>query len=117
MTVVKRKVQSAPIKYVKYSEAKPGDVLVLGNYVGSPMVLNFNKDKEVPQHQFQDEEGNTTALNSAGQLDYLMKKVEVGSVVEVVFLGQEALTIKGKKVKANQFEVSILGEIDEVLEE
>lgn len=110
MTIVKRKVQSAPIKYVKYSEAKAGDTLVIGNYVGSPLVLNFNKDKEVPQHQFQDDEGNTVALNSAGQLDYLMKKVEIGSLVEVLFLGQEALTIKGKKVKANQFEVSVLEE-------
>jgi hypothetical protein len=111
MTIVKRKVESTPKKYVKYSELKPGATVVVGNYLGSPLVPNFAKDGEVPEHQFQDEDGNITALNSAGQLNFLLAKVEIGSLVEVLYLGKESITRKnGQKTKANQFEVSILEE-------
>jgi len=107
MTVIKRKIESTPLKYVKYSEAKQGDTLVIGDYLGSPMVDNYDKTDKVPQHQFNTDEG-LVALNSAGQLNYLLKKVEVGQTVEIIFLGKEKTTINGKKVSVNNFEVSIL---------
>lgn len=111
MTIVKRKIEASQTKkYVKYSELKPGATVVVGQYIGSPMVPNYAKDGEVPEHQFQTDEG-ITALNSAGQLNYLLTKIELGSVVEIIYLGKESITRKnGQKTKANQFEVSILEE-------
>lgn len=110
MTIVKRKVESAPIKYVTLSQQKPGDTLVVGEFIGTSKVPNFAKDGEVPLHKFQTDDG-IVALNSAGQLDFLMSKIDPGSTVEVVFLGKETIVRKnGQKTKANQFEVSILEE-------
>lgn len=108
MTIIKKKVTSAPMKFVKYSELKPGATVVIGEYLGSPMVPNFDGDAEVPQHRFKTDDG-LVALNSAGQLNNLLSNVSVGDTIEVIFLGKESVTLKGgKKVKINQFEVSIL---------
>ena len=111
MTTIKQKVSlgTGP-KYVKYSEAKPGETLVVGTYKGTRMVPNFNKDGEVPSHTFETEEG-TVVLNSASELNKLLATVEAGTEVDVTFLGTEKLkNKKGQPYKANKFEVSILVE-------
>jgi hypothetical protein len=110
MTVIKTKVALPRPTYVKYSEAKQGQTLVVGTFLGSKLVPNFNKDGEVPAHQFETDEG-LTILNSASDLNKQLEQVTEGQVVEVVFLGTEKLkNKKGQPYKANKFEVSILKE-------
>jgi len=113
MTIVKQKieVQSEKPTYVKYTEAKPGQTLVVGNLTEIRMVDNFNKDGKVPSFVFQTDTG-TTILNSATDLNKQLEQVEIGSAVEVVFLGAEKLkNKKGQPYKLNKFEVSLLQEV------
>ena len=110
MTIIKKKVTASNIKFIKYSELKPGATAVLGEFMGSKMVPNYDGDAEVPSHRFKTDEG-IVALNSAGQLDNLLTNVAIGDTVEILYLGKEPITLKnGKKVKVNQFEVNILEE-------
>jgi hypothetical protein len=96
MTVIKKKIGGGSVRYVKYSEAKPGDVLAIGNFIGTELVKAYDpKQPDVPQHTILDEEGTSLKLNSAGQLNFLLKSVEAGTLIEV---------------EANQFEVSELVE-------
>ena len=107
-TITKVKVSTSKATYVKYSDAKPGDTLVIGTYIGTKMVPNFNKDGEVPSHQFETDAG-LTILNSASELNKLLEQVEEGSEVDVTFLGTEKLkNKKGQPYKANKFEVNLL---------
>lgn len=99
------------IRYVKFSQAKPGDVLVLGMFEGTKQVPKYKgRDGEtVPQHNFKTEDGTIVALGSAGQLNFLMRDISVGSLVEVVFLGKQEYKDRrtGKMETANQFEVNV----------
>lgn len=112
MTVIRKKIGSGPVKYVKYSTAKAGDVLAVGVFQGTELVKAFDpKQPDVPQHTIVDEDETILKLNSAGQLNHLLKSVEPGSMIEVVFLGKEKIKSKtGRMVEANQFEVHELVE-------
>jgi len=107
MTLVKKPVGGSTVKYVKYSEAKPGDVIATGTFAGTSFVKAYDpKQPDVPQHTIIDESGISLKLNSAGQLNYLLKNVPEGSLIEVTYLGKEKIKGKnGKLVEANQFEV------------
>lgn len=109
MNYVKIKTQlPKSVKYVKVSEAKPGDTLVLGSYIGAKQVDNYNKDGKVNLHSFETDDG-VTNLNGSTLLDRLLAEHTPGDVIEVVFTGKENKTNKeGKKYKQNQFEVSKL---------
>lgn len=108
MTVIKTKVVPPKPTYVKYSEAQPGQTLVLGTFEGSKLVPNFNRDGEVPAHYFNTDDG-TVVLNSASDLNKQLQHVDEGDVVEIVFLGAEKLkNQKGQPYKLNKFEVSKL---------
>lgn len=106
-----RKVKlSGSTKWVKYSQSKPNDVLVLGVFEGTIQVPKYKgRDGEtVPQHNFKTEDGTTVALPSAGQLNFLLRDIPQGALVEVVFLGKQEYKDRrtGKMETANQFEVS-----------
>jgi hypothetical protein len=107
---------SGQTKWVKYSTSKPNDVLVLGVFEGTTQVPKYKgKDGEtVAQHNFKTEDGENIALPSAGQLNFLMKDIPVGALVEVVFLGKQEYKDRrsGKMETANQFEVSTFEEIE-----
>jgi hypothetical protein len=110
MTVIRQKVELPKAKYIKYSEAKVGQTLVLGTFLGTKMVPNFDKDAEVPSHTFETDEG-TVILNSASSLDRLLTTVEPGTPLEITFLGKEKKKNKtGKSYSQNAFEVNILVE-------
>ena len=107
-TINKVKVELAKAKYVKYSEAKPGQTLVQGTFLGTKMVPNYDKDAEVPSHSFETDDG-TVILNSASSLDRLLATVEPGSPLEITFLGKEKKKNKaGKSYSQNSFEVNLL---------
>ena len=112
MTVVKKKLSASSVKYVKYSEAKPGDTLAIGTFKGTELVKAYDpKQPDVPQHTVVDEDGTELKLNSAGQLNYILKNVDPGTVIVVVYLGKEKIKSKtGRVVEANQFEVNELCE-------
>ncbi len=112
MTVVRKKVgSSGAVRFVKFSESKPGDVLVTGTFQGTQLVDSFDGSKKVPLHTFLTEDGETVKLNSAGQLDKNLENVTPGSVLEITFLGKESFKSKdGRKLTANQFEVHELVE-------
>lgn len=108
MTVVKRKI-SGTSRYVKYSQLKPGETIVIGEFKGTEMVKAFDpKQPDVPQHTVLDEEGVEIKLNSAGQLNHILKNVPVGTCIEIIYLGKEKIKVNGRQVEANQFEVSEL---------
>lgn len=111
MTIIRQKAEKpGAIKFVKISEAKPGDVLVLGELVSTEQVPNFNKDGEVSLHKFNTDTG-LVGLNGSKLLDGLLGQFEVGDTIEVVYLGKEPGVSKdGKKFKRNTFEVVKLTE-------
>jgi hypothetical protein len=115
MTVVKKKL-SASVKYVKYSAAKPGETVALGVFKGTELVPAFDPTApHVPQHTIIDEDGTEVKLNSAGQLNHILKSVEPGTPIEVVYLGKEKIKSKtGRVVEANQFEVNELVDEEDV---
>lgn len=115
MTVVKRKISSV-VKYVKYSEAKPGETVALGVFKGTDLVKAYDpKQPDVPQHTIIDEDGLELKLNSAGQLNHILRGVTPGTTIEVVYLGKEKIKSKtGRIVEANQFEVNELVDDAEV---
>ncbi len=108
MTVVKQKVELPRATYVKYSEAKPGQTLVQGTFLGTRMVDNYDKDDKVPSHSFETDDG-TVILNSASSLDRLLATVDAGTPLEITFLGKEKKKNKaGKSYSQNSFEVNVL---------
>ena len=108
MTVIKQKVELSKAKFVKYSEAKPGQTLVQGIFLGTKMVDNYDKDDKVPSHAFQTDEG-TVILNSACSLNRLLNIVEPGTALEITYLGKEKKKNKaGKSYSQNAFEVNVL---------
>lgn len=112
MTIVKQKVELPRANYVKYSEAKPGQTLVVGKFLGTKMVTKYNTTtgETVPSHTF-DADGEIIILNSAAGLDRLLATVEPGTLLDITFLGKESKVSKeGKKYKQNVFEVSVLSE-------
>jgi len=112
-TVTKKKLVAADtVKYVKYSEAKPGQTLVVGKFLGTKQVKKFNgkEGETVPLHTFNTDEGEI-ALNSASSLNRILDGVEPGTTLEVVFLGKESKQNKdGIKYRENTFEVNELTE-------
>ena len=110
MTNFVKKKLSGSVRYVKYSEAKPGDVLVIGTFQGTEQVPAYDpKQGLVPQHSFVDEDEQIVKLNSAGQLNYALKNATPGQMIEVIYLGKEKVKTKtGRLVEANQFEVNAL---------
>lgn len=106
-TIVRKKISSAGnVKFVKYSELKAGETLVVGFFQGTELVPSYDKKSQVPQHTFVDEDEKIVKLNSAGQLNAILKNVQPGAFLEVTFLGKEKIKTKdGRQVEANQFEV------------
>jgi len=87
--------------YPKYKECKDGEILVEGWYIET------KPGKFGPQHYFIDENGRTTVLNKAGQLDYaLSHSVNKEDFVRITFAGRITLTkgpMAGKE--SNQFKI------------
>lgn len=117
MTIVKQKVELPKPIYIGYKEAKPGQVLVSGTFVGTKMVKPYQPIKadgtpaeDVPSHVFDTDTGDTR-LNSATNLNRLLELIEPGTPLEVIYLGRTAKTSKdGMKYKQIDFEVNILGD-------
>ena len=111
MTIVRVRAElPKPIKYVKISEYKPGDILVLGSLVSTEEVDNFNKDGKVNLHKFETDEG-VVGLNGSRVLDQLIGQFEYGSVLEITYTGKEPGVSKdGKKFKRNTFVVDQLSD-------
>lgn len=84
-----------------------GDTIV-GTFVG---LTDPSKDKYGNAHiRVRSGSGDLFQLNSSGKLNALMGKIEVGSEVEITYLGKD--TIKSGKwegEKANNFEVYKIG--------
>lgn len=115
MTLIKQKIEAGKVKYVKYSKAKPGDILATGTFEGTSLVKAYDPSQpEVPQHTILTEDGLTLKLNSAGHLNYLLRDVQQGSLIEIVYLGKEKIKLKtGRTVDSNQFEVHRFVEEDD----
>jgi len=91
-----QKVGMGSFTYVKYKEAKPGDTLAVGYYLGTKQG-NYGL-----QHLVRTDSGNTVVLNSSGQLNYLFENnIAKGDYVRVDYAGEEVLKkgkFKGKSV-------------------
>ena len=113
-TFVKQKVSIASnVRYVKYSEAKPGDVIAVGIFKGTEQVPSYDKSTTVPLHSIVSEDGEIIKLNSAGQLNKIFSLVQPETLVEVTFLGKEKFKSKdGRVLTANQFDVSQLTAVE-----
>lgn len=102
------------VKYVKAKElAESGfkGVVAEGIFVGTTE-NQFNADK--PNIKIEsleaNEDGtpNITIINAAGNLNYRMKSVNVGDVIQVSYLGQEKMKSDNKAINgklSHQFEV------------
>lgn len=102
MKMAFKKVGEGNYKYVKYTEAEPGQVLAEGVYAGSKQGTygiqhHFRKGDEI------------TVLNSSGHLNYMLENyVTKGDTVRVKYKGTEQVTkgkFKGKDM--HQFEVLV----------
>lgn len=114
MTVIRKEVGSNNIKYVKYTESKPGEVIASGIFEGSVKVPGFqNRGPDVLQHSVLSDEGVSLKLRHSGQLDYKLSAIPAGAYIEVTFLGKEKVNIKGALTDVNQFKVEILTEESE----
>lgn len=111
MTVVKKKVEAPKTRFVKISEHKAGDSVVVGTYLGAKEVDNFNKDGKTNLHLFADEDGLEVGINGTTLLDKLLSQVQIDDMVEITFLGKvPGVSKDGKKFKRNDFEVNVLVE-------
>ena len=92
-------------KFFKYAECQAGQVLVEnGLYMGT------EEGTYGPYHVFREKEGQLHCLNSAGQLDYLIKSfAKAGeSACKVIYSGMEEVTkgpMKGEKAHTFEFYV------------
>lgn len=98
-----RKVGGGERNYVKYSECSEGDVLAEGIFRGT------EAGRYGDQHLFELEDGNTTVLNSAGQLNFLIDKHLVpGMLCRVTYAGKVTIAkgpMAGKE--SHQFELEV----------
>jgi hypothetical protein len=93
----------------KPGAVKPGSILVTGEYLGTKEATAKNGNT-FTTHQF-DVDGKTLSLSS-GQLNYKLKGISVGEMVEVTFLGKKSIKLaNGTSVNANQFSVVVLEEV------
>jgi len=114
---------SGVVKYVKWTDKKAGDTLVVGEYLGEIEVPKYKgkAGETTPAHKFKLEDGSLAQLGSAGQLNFLLRQTkellisrqldgDVPCLVEVIFLGKDKyIDKKTKKVEeANQFEVNLI---------
>ena len=111
MSVNKIKLEAARPSYVKISEHKPGDTLVIGDYLGMKIVPGFNGEGTASLHSF-NTDGGEVRLNGNRTLDSILGTVEAGTTIEIVYTGKEPGVSKdGKKFKRNTFEVSKLSKV------
>lgn len=59
---------SGAVKYYRYAECQPGQLLVEGTFLGE------REGKYGKEYEFRDVSGELVVLNKAGHLDWLMKK-------------------------------------------
>lgn len=114
----KKKLTGGGGVYRKWGEWSEGDV-VIGKYVGHK-IDQYEKPNwmiEVVDAQFSDEDagtdliGKVLCLNSSGQLNNAMEKVEEGQLVQIAYNGTSEITkgkYKGKD--AHQIEVDLVEE-------
>lgn len=96
---------SGGITFIRPSQLEAPGLLVEGIYIGA---LPNSFDDSKSDYKFETADGKTVVINSAGQLAYQMKSVEVGSLVRVEYLGkQEMKKGKNKGKKAHAFEVLV----------
>lgn len=92
------------IKYFKYNECNPEDVLVQEG-----VYLETFEGKFGHQHKFREKEsGQLVVLNSAGHLNYQVNQLKTGQVVRVIYKGTTVLekgAMSGKE--AHQFDVQV----------
>lgn len=92
------------VKYFKWKDCKKGDVLVAsGTYRSS------TEGKFGIQHTFEEDDGGTTVLNKAQQLNWqLENKVPLGSKCNIIYNGMAKMT-KGDYIgtETHQFLISI----------
>lgn len=93
------------IRYIKTTEAKPGDELVTGWYRGMTIDPKFNGQ----QHHFVTETGEAVVVNGKGQLNHILsKRVNLDDFVKVIFEGKEKLATGPKAgTEINTFKVLI----------
>lgn len=80
-------------------------VILEGLYLGtSPNQLDSSKS----DYKFESTDGNTVIVNSTGSLAYKMKKVEIGSLVRLIYNGKEEIKKGNKAGKlAHNFDVQV----------
>lgn len=93
------------IRPAKLAEDGITGVILEGVYVGT-LPNKFNETK--PDYKFQKENGDTVVLNSAGNLQYQMKAVSIGTLTQISYLGKQKITkgaMAGKE--SHNFEVLV----------
>lgn len=98
-----QRVGQGNIKFVKYAESKPGQVLAEGTY------LTTKEGTYGPQHHFRTDLGDTVVLNSSGILNKrLADHVSRGDQVRITYNGKTTLAAgKFKGKEAHDFIVEV----------
>lgn len=89
-------------------ELKENESLV-GKYLGKSNYHSESKNRDFPIHKFLNEAGVEVVMFGSGSLDYLLNKVQAGSLTRVTYLGltaEEVETDHGMK-KIHQYKVEI----------
>jgi hypothetical protein len=76
------------VRFVKYAEANPGDILVAGWYTGKRQ-SKFGENKY--DYEFTTEEGEKVVLNGAGHLAFQMANVKLGMWTEVEYVCKDVI--------------------------
>ena len=99
-------------RYVVYKDLKIGDVVVTGYYKRSEKSKGAHSKDEHLDHVFENLEGESVVLYHAGFLTNEMEKVEIGSMVQIIFEGmQEKEKVKKGNNPARKFDVQVDDEV------
>lgn len=109
-TVVEK--EKPKVIFVKYADLKPGDTVVVGEYVKVEFVPSLDPKKpQVPKHYFKVDGDCTVVLNSSVDLDRKLAKEGIGAILDIVFTGKTKVKLSnGITIFPFEFEVSPLTE-------
>lgn len=110
--IVKRKLEARK-DYVEFKSLKAGDVVVIGKLINKEMVSGHpsfsDPNKLLPKYTFEDlDTKEHVVVNSATKLDWIMKDVEIGTLLQIIFLGRQSFVSKGKMGSGFAFDVQEL---------
>lgn len=95
-------------RLIEYKNLNKGDCVVVGRLLEKNTVTSKDGNNFL-LYTFETEEGEKVKIFGTGQLNFILKTVEIGTLLEIIYLGKESTKLKtGMSALAHQFEVSAL---------